>query len=119
MPTQQKHLQQAQRNEELYHYLAHVAPAYTDWQITALFYAALHYIDAYLAGHNVHPSSHEERNGLVAIEGSLRRIYVAYRDLEDRSRDARYELYRIAPGYEQTLYNSQFASIRDYVLTLI
>lgn len=119
MPTQQRRLQQARRNEDLYHHLATVAPTYIDWQITALFYSALHYVDAYLAKHNVHPSSHAERDRLITMESVLRRIYTAYRDLESYSRDARYELHSIAPGYEQTLYSNQFTAIRDYLLAVI
>lgn len=119
MPRQQQHLQQARHNEALYHHLATVAPLYIDWQVTALFYAALHYVDAYLSKHNVHPASHSDRDQPIAMESVLRRIYTPYRDLESRSRDARYELYNIASGYEQTLYRAQYTTIRDYLTPLI
>ena len=116
MPDQQKHLAQAQHNEELYHHLSGTTPRFIDWQITALFYAALHYVDAYLARFSIHPSSHEERSMWMGRESILKTIYTAYRDLQNRSRDARYELYPLRAGYEQTLYNTHFTAIRDHLI---
>jgi hypothetical protein len=48
-------------------------------------------------------------------ESVLKTIYTVYRDLQSRSRDARYKLYPIRVGYEQTLYNTRFTAIRDYL----
>lgn len=119
MPDQQKHLAQARRNEDLYNHLAQVAPQFVDWQITALFYAALHYIDAYLAIKSVHPNNHEERNQYMGMVSHLKPIYVQYQDLQNRSRDARYELSAIRAGYQQDLYNQQFTKIRNHITQLI
>ena len=49
MPNRSAHLAQAEHNETLYSHLDQSAPTYADWQVTSLFYAALHYVDAYLA----------------------------------------------------------------------
>jgi hypothetical protein len=57
-----------------------------------IFYAALHYVDAYLAGKNMHPLSHEQRDREVENNGSLSGIYPDYRRLKDLSRAARYEI---------------------------
>jgi hypothetical protein len=116
MPDQQKHLAQAQHNEELYHHLADATPRFIDWQITALFYAALHYVDAYLAKFAIHPNSHEERSTWMGRESVLKTIYAVYRDLQNRSRDARYEIYPMRAGDEHTLYTTHFTAIRDHLM---
>lgn len=62
-----------------------------DWAITGLFYAALHYIEIHLARQvpPIHPETHQIRDSHV--HRLLGRIYVDYRELEEQSRDARYD----------------------------
>lgn len=55
-----------------------------------LFYAALHYIDAFLAGKQMHPLNHESRDEEVERNGTLTTIFKDYRRLKDWSREARY-----------------------------
>jgi len=64
-----------------------------DWAVTTLFYSAVHWIDAYLevGGQIRHPKDHGERYREIRGNGFLRGLYPAYRELDDRSRDARYE----------------------------
>ena len=86
-----KHAQQAERNEQFF--IRSLSPSsFFDWSVTALFYSALHYVDAYLARLNIHPSSHKDRNWRVAQLPSLRRVRQEYMHLLDRSIDARYNL---------------------------
>jgi hypothetical protein len=46
MPHKNVHIAQALHNEELAAYLS--GTAYPDWIVTSMFYAALHYVEAYL-----------------------------------------------------------------------
>jgi hypothetical protein len=46
MPVMARHIQQAERNEDLDEYLGRATPAFCEWQVVALFYSALHYVDA-------------------------------------------------------------------------
>jgi hypothetical protein len=62
-----------------------------------LFYSALRYIDASLAGKNVHPMNHNQRDEEIERNGSLSEIYGAYRRLKDLSRAARYEIPNFPP----------------------
>jgi hypothetical protein len=57
-----------------------------------LFYSALHWIDAYLAGKNFHPATHTIRDDEVENNGSLSAVFNDYRRLKDLSRAARYEI---------------------------
>jgi hypothetical protein len=57
-----------------------------------LFYAALHYIDAFLAGKNLHPMNHSIRDEEIEHNGTIADVYHDYRRLKDMSRAARYEI---------------------------
>jgi hypothetical protein len=57
-----------------------------------ILYAALHRIDAYLAGKNMHPLNHNFRDEEIENNGSLASIFKAYRRLKDLSRAARYDI---------------------------
>ena len=62
-----------------------------------LFYAAVHYIEAFLAGKNLRSLSHKDRDDEVQRNGSLAPIYSDYRRLKDKSREARYSV----PNYDK------------------
>jgi hypothetical protein len=82
------HISQAKHNEKL---VDHLAPsAFTDWQATGMFYAALHYISAYFSENRIKGfKTHRERD--VAVKQHLLKIYFEYRSLKDGSENARYE----------------------------
>jgi hypothetical protein len=68
-----------------------------------LFYAAVHFVNAYLkkAGIPI-PRRHRSNDGepgrlnIVQADPTLSTIYPEYRHLDDESRDARYELKKIS-----------------------
>jgi len=92
VPQRHQHLTRADETEALALKLNASEPICIDWAITMLFYAALHFIDAFLAGKNLHPLNHEQRDNEVENNGSLSDIYKDYRRLKDMSRAARYEI---------------------------
>lgn len=92
MPDRRQHLQRARDNGRLAHCLDTQLGYCVDWAITMLFYSALHYVDAYLAGKGTHPSDHRSRDNEVAHIGTLSGIYRDYRRLKDLSREARYQI---------------------------
>ena len=88
MPTPQQHREKAEHDE---FFVAELKEPFWDWAITGLFYAALHYIEVRLAGQTppIHPETHLIRDSHV--HRLLSTIYVDYRELEEQSRDARYD----------------------------
>ena len=73
MPQPTEHIAQAEKNEGLYDNL--VGTEFNDWAVTALFYAALHYIDAYIVSRTAaSPPNHNSRNYLVDSTLSLTEI---------------------------------------------
>lgn len=64
-----------------------------DWVVVAYFYAALHWVDALLFEKDgLNPDTHEIRLDYVKQKWYLRGISYEYRNLKDRSEDARYRL---------------------------
>lgn len=91
MPNRDDHLAQAVHNRAFYDSINR--ELYTDWAIIVIFYAALHYIDAFLATvpyPPIHPGRHDVRDNSVRDLAQLRPIYSEYRTLKDQSRTARY-----------------------------
>ncbi|HML18639.1 MAG TPA: hypothetical protein VK419_16525, partial [Bryobacteraceae bacterium] len=58
----------------------------------ALFYVAVHYLQAYFASLAVGPiTSHTQRDSAIRRDRNIRSVYVDYQELKTHSRDARYE----------------------------
>jgi uncharacterized protein (UPF0332 family) len=91
MGTRPEHIRKAQHNDAfLKNELLKLAD-YNDWKVIAIFYSAVHYVDAALAVLNIHPINHqgsEGRNTYVSVH--FRRISGKYQTLYNKSRFARY-----------------------------
>lgn len=107
-----EYLQQAAHNLAFATEIRKNNTEYLDWAATCLFYAAVHYINAYLVKsgmtipkrHTSRDPKHPGRTNIVQQDPTLSAIYANYRHLDDESRDARYELRRIsAPDYDSFL----------------
>jgi uncharacterized protein (UPF0332 family) len=119
VPQRHEHLKRAQENEKLAHALKKLrTPSGVDWAITVLFYSALHYVDAFLAGKNCHPLTHEDRNDEIEANGSLAEIANDCRRLEDLSREARYNIAEYPPE-KFAIARARFERIKDHVTSLM
>jgi len=105
----------AQHNENLYHHLAASGTVFNDWQIVALFYAALHYVKAYALHKNARvPTSHEAAFAWMARESFLKRHVAGdYAELRDRSEDTRYKLVKLPPA--ASLYTNEYTRIKTAI----
>jgi len=97
------YLQQAEHNEALAAFIRSKRPDCLDWSATCLFYAAVHYVNAYFRKFGIPiPRRHRGDRGepgrlnIVQSDPILSSIYPEYRHLDDESRDARYELKKIS-----------------------
>jgi hypothetical protein len=115
VPQRHEHLKRAQENEKLATALKKLrSPSGIDWAITVLFYSALHYIDAFLAGKNCHPLTHDNRNDEIEANGCLSEISNDYRRLEDMSREARYNVAEY-PAEKFEIAKRRFDRIKDHI----
>lgn len=114
----EQHWRRADHNLAAYAYLAQGWQSFNDWQITTLFYAALHYVNAYFAsqGSSV-PQSHRDRNFLVAKNSNLRPVAGDYDDLYYWSRQARYTSARLPNAND--LYDVDLVRLRRHISRLI
>ncbi len=109
MPGKAKHLAEAEWNEQAADAL--LQTQFADWAVVALFYAALHLVDAYLAS-TVHPKDHTERFSVIAVT-PLERIYADHRELYQRSLDARYGCVAFSVTQAQAFKNVKFDSLKQ------
>ena len=122
MPTEQEHLMQAARNESLYSDLCRLytsVPKYTEWEIVALFYSALHHVEAYFYMQGgQHSGSHRERNRLIRESADFRAIARDYMRLYNLSIVARYELEHISMDRIRGSENNEYAAIKRHIRSL-
>lgn len=93
MPSTQEHLAKADRNAAFALSLPLDSQARIDWALIILFYAALHYVEAYLAKMGQHLRSHTARDLIVGRDSNLKKIYTEYQNLRFYGYNARYEVY--------------------------
>ena len=96
--TAEEHKCKAELNEEV----AETFPSTScgiEWAITAIFYAAVHYVQAYFALSTRSYSSHGSRNAAVSVDTVLSTVSAEYKNLYNLSRDARYEVMNLQPGH--------------------
>ncbi|MEQ1949172.1 MAG: hypothetical protein ABL995_18410 [Bryobacteraceae bacterium] len=91
MPSQAEHLYKATNNKLFADGIARDNPTAAGWILTALFYSALHYVEAFNAKFNCHFSRHEDLNRDLERNPQLCPIYDEYRDLSTFSWNARYQ----------------------------
>lgn len=92
MPAAKDHLDWAERNEQFAKSLDLSDCVSVNWAITAVFYAALHYVDAFFAARSDKPFFHTQRGSKIRDTPELALIWSDYRRLKDISREARYNL---------------------------
>ena len=117
MPNERPHLEQASRNEEVAGSLADAG--YFDWAVTALAYAGLHLIDAYLARSGVHPRTHEERYEIAARVRDVRPVSQHLFLLQRSSREARYDCRRFSAAEFQALDQRRFQPLKRHLHRLL
>ena len=116
MPSLQRHLAQAQKNERLADAISSHSEQCPEWEVTIFFYSALHYVDAFLATQGAHPKSHYERFDLVSNLTGVARYYEI---LFKRSMNARYHLYEFTPQEVDRIKAGAFRRVKEGILTLL
>jgi len=116
VPNTAEHIRQAEHNEAL---AARCTQNFPDWAMTALFYAALHWAEAYFYADR--PSgkpdgyiTHDERSAAV-LDRISQEAYTQYRYLEDQSRNARYRCTRFSKADIAIVQRDYYAPFRDTV----
>lgn len=97
--TKEEHLAKAQENLRFRESLDLSLDGAAGWSVTILFYAALHYVEAYfLARRGFGCKNHFSRASEIQSDPRIRLIFPEYRDLENLSREARYDVSKFNDG---------------------
>lgn len=89
--NEKQHIVKARRNETFCEALGTMEPPYYEWQTIVLFYAALHYLQAYFSAKTRHyPTTHQDRDQIIPTDVKLQSIYNHYRELKQLSLTGRY-----------------------------
>lgn len=120
MPSKDAHMSKARSNDSLSAMLGSKFSS-SDWGVTTLFYSALHLVDAYLAQGRFgqHPKDHGERHVAIAASDFLSQIHSQYRELESRSREARYNCFPFDPGFYNNLRQTKFEPLKTHLATRV
>lgn len=116
MPALNQRLPLAESNERFAESIAVLPTRFPDWEITALFYSALHYVDAFLSTQDIHPRSHDRR--IVSIR-HYTGTWEDYRDLYTLSLDTRYNMVSFTPAYADGVKTGPFSRIKEEILALL
>lgn len=119
MPTKDEHLRKAKEDEDFVASLKLTKHSHLPWAITALFYAGLHYVEAYFAAaYGFHSSDHRTRDSAIQRDAKLKKIYVNYNELKNYSINARYYMVRFKEQDFQDL-TPRLDSIRRHIDALL
>src|SRR5205823_2251134 len=91
---------------------------FIDWAITGLFYAALHYVEAFFATQNRHSADHRARDSAIRRDPDLRAIYDDYNELKNFSINARYYMARFTEA-DLTALQPHFTKLKAHIAALI
>lgn len=114
-----QHAQKAQRNQEFSEKIGELSSPYYEWQVTVIFYTALHYLQAYFSDKTkYYPQTHEERDGLILKTTPLTPIYDNYRELKQLSLRCRYMCWS-TNEHDVTIAKKNLATIRSHIEKLL
>jgi HEPN domain-containing protein len=116
MSDEHEHRAQAKHNRQFAAFLLNQG-SYTDWAVTACFYAALHLIDAVLARFlSYNPTDYYQRESKMSRFTRIpQEVINAYHCLKDVSMDARYDCLRPAVEDIRTTYLPELDKIERFV----
>jgi hypothetical protein len=113
--SKHEHLTKSVQNEEFAASLDPSTVVRIEWRITALFYAALHYVQAYFGSRSsIAPMTHQRRAGAIERDPLISGAYDDYRELEDLSREARYGFSKFEHA-DMNVANAWLTAIRSVV----
>ena|ERR1700730_4264750 len=118
MPSRDEHISKAKLNKTFADSLKLDNSTAVGWALTALFYSALHYIEAYNAKHHFHCKNHQELHDNIKRNPVLEAILEDYLDLSNFSWNARYMWVNYGrEKFEEAL--DYHAAVKNHIADLI
>ena len=115
MLSVREHIEKARHNQDFVDHLNPDSTRFLDWVVTGHFYAALHFVGAYLQTRGAQSFSHVYTDTVMLEDPNLDRIYADYSDLKNDSFEARYGTRRFTSEYVQESCQPSLDSIIECV----
>ena len=96
MPTKEEHLQQAEHNEKFFRSFDLEKTEFRDWAVVSAFYAAVHWINAYLLTQGCRPKNHRTRDNAIRMYAVTKKVAWEYSELKNHAFNARYMVHRFS-----------------------
>lgn len=113
------HLQRAQHNRTFSETVQATINDYDDWQVIAIFYAAIHVLQAYFSAKtSEYPQTHQNRDDLLLRDRNLTPIYKEYRELKQLSVSCRYMCWP-TNAHDVSSAKSYLQRIEDHIASLL
>ncbi len=118
MPTLLQHAVKAKHNETFFRGFDLDTTPYLDWVVVAIFYAALHLVEAFAATRGEHPDSHLERESFIWASPELQPILSHYFQLKSDAEDARYGMRVFSSDEVRHLIADYFEPLKQHIASL-
>jgi hypothetical protein len=120
VPKTAEHLAQSRHNLRFAQSFDLEQTEYLDWVVTVYFYAAMHLVDAVLYFKDRYdPPYHEMRRDCFRTKPYLHDIRYSYKQLKDRSEDARYRLIPFTKAQVENEIIPLYRKIEAHILGLL
>ena len=113
-----KHLSKAEHNEKFFRSFDMDNTDFRDWIIIGMFYAAIHYYEAYFALKNKHSGSHDTADDWISNDAKISDTYFDYRELKQQRWYANYKAKRFTPDEIKRVILPKFDNIKSKILSL-
>ena len=116
MATKDAHVAWAKHNNSFWASFDINATPFVDWVVTAVFYEALHWVEAFLATKGYHSGGHGDRGSAMhRHRHELSAIQIDYDTLKMDSENARYSCYKHTPEDVQKDIIPLLNSVRNHI----
>ena len=91
---------------------------FRDWIVVGIFYAAIHYYEAYFARYAKHSPTHGTRDGWIAMDDRIKDTYDDYRELKQHRRQASHGTRNFSPVEIKNSILPKLENIKSKILSL-
>ena len=113
-----RHINKALHNEQYFGSFDIDNTKFPDWVVVGIFYATLHYYEAYFANFNKHSRDHGIYDEWIPNDTSIKNTYLDYRELKQYRWHATYRFRNFTPAEIKADILPKFENIKSRILSI-
>ena len=113
-----EHLSKAEHNEKFFRSFDMNSTDFRDWIVIGIFYAAIHYYEAYFALKNKHSKHHKITDDWISNDEKISDTLFDYRELKQQRREASYRKKYFTSDEIRRVILPKFDNIKSKILSL-